>query len=216
MGFLNNSAITVDAILTKKGRELMARGQFNITKFALADDEIDYTQYNPDHPSGSAFYGEAIENQPLLQAFPDETQIMKYKLITLPRGTSKLPTINIGFDNITLKQGASIVINPTTLNYLSTTNTIEPSGYVVTIGDSRLVSSFTGIGVDTSNLNTNTMNSTTGGRLSKTKIGTSFTIISTTIDTLFGSTNTSISTTITIMGRDSGARNTIPLIVTKQ
>jgi hypothetical protein len=73
--------------LTKKGRELLAKGDgtFNITQFALGDDEIDYTIYNPSHPSGSAYYGEAIENMPLLEAFPDETQIMKYKLATLPK-----------------------------------------------------------------------------------------------------------------------------------
>jgi hypothetical protein len=45
MGFLNNASVTVDAILTKKGRELLARGnnEFKITKFALSDDDIDYT-----------------------------------------------------------------------------------------------------------------------------------------------------------------------------
>ena len=91
MGYLDNSVVTIDAILTKKGRELLARndGSFRITQFAMADDEVDYTLYNPNHPSGSAFYGEAIENMPVLEAFPDETQIMKYKLMTLPRGTSK-------------------------------------------------------------------------------------------------------------------------------
>ena len=90
MGYLNNTAVTVDAILTAKGRELLARGDgsFRITQFALSDDEIDYTLYNPTQPSGSAFYGEAIENMPLLEAFPDENQIMKYKLVTLPRGTA--------------------------------------------------------------------------------------------------------------------------------
>ena len=73
MGYLNNQVVTVDAILTTKGRELLSRGDgsFKITQFALADDEIDYMQYNPDHPSGSAYYGEAIENMPLLEAFPD-------------------------------------------------------------------------------------------------------------------------------------------------
>ena len=106
MGYLNNAVVTVDAILTKKGRELLARndGSFRITQFALADDEIDYTLYNVNHPSGSAFYGEAIENMPLLEAFPDETQVMKYKLVTLPRGTSKLPIISSGYNNISLKQ----------------------------------------------------------------------------------------------------------------
>ena len=59
MGYLSNSVVTVDAILTKKGRELLAKGDgsFKITQFALADDEIDYTLYNPAHASGSAYYG---------------------------------------------------------------------------------------------------------------------------------------------------------------
>ena len=105
MGYLNNSVVTVDAILTKKGRELLARGDgsFKITQFALADDEIDYTLYNPDHASGSAFYGQALENMPLLEAFPDETQVMKYKLATLPRGTSKLPLLEAGYASISLR-----------------------------------------------------------------------------------------------------------------
>ena len=80
MAILNPTVVTVDAILTKKGRELLARndGSFQITQFSLADDEIDYTLYNPNHPSGSAFYGEAIENTPVLQAFPDDTFHIPY------------------------------------------------------------------------------------------------------------------------------------------
>ena len=113
MGYLNNSVITVDAILTTKGRELLAAndGSFRITQFALSDDEIDYTLYQPNHPSGSAFYGQAIDGMPLLEAFPEESQIMKYKLATLPRGTAKLPILNLGYDAITLQQGATIAIN---------------------------------------------------------------------------------------------------------
>src|SRR6056300_570052 len=161
MGYLNNNTVTVDAILTKKGRELLARndGSFRITQFSLADDEIDYTLYNPNHPSGSAFYGEAIENIPILEAFPDETQTMKYKLLTLPRGTAKLPVLELGYTTITLKQGASLSITPQTLNYLGTDSTFEASGYTATIGDSRTLSNFEGVGVNTAtaaNLNTTT------------------------------------------------------------
>ena len=217
MGYLDNQVVTIDAILTKKGRVLLERndGSFRITQFALADDEIDYTLYNPNHPSGSAFYGEAIENMPLLEAFPDETQIMRYKLITLPRGTSKLPVINVGYGSITLKQGASIVITPQTLNYLGATSTFEPDGYVVTVGDGRLLATFAGIGIDTSNLNTTDLTSTTGTQISQTAIGTSFTLVGTTINTLFGTSLKTLTTTITVQGRDSGARVSIPLIVTK-
>lgn len=217
MGYLDNSVVTIDAILTKKGRELLARndGSFRITQFAMADDEVDYTLYNPNHPSGSAFYGEAIENMPVLEAFPDETQIMKYKLITLPRGTSKLPVINVGYASISLRQAASLVITPQTLNYLGSTSTFEPDGYTVTVGDARLLSTFTGIGIDTTNLNMSNGSTTTNTQLSKTVIGTSFTLVGTTIDTLFGTSLTSLTTTITVQGRDSGARITIPLTVTK-
>jgi len=217
MGYLDNSVVTIDAILTKKGRELLARndGSFRITQFAMADDEVDYTLYNPNHPSGSAFYGEAIENMPVLEAFPDETQIMKYKLMTLPRGTSKLPVINVGYASITLRQAASLVITPQTLNYLGSNSTFEPDGYTVTVGDARLLSTFTGIGIDTTNLNVSNGSTTTNTQLSKTVIGTSFTLVGTTIDTLFGTSLTSLTTTITVQGRDSGARITIPLTVTK-
>ena len=92
MVFLDNTSITVDDILTKKGRELLARGQneFRITKFALADDEIDYNLYDTSHPNGSKFYGAVIENMPLLEAFVDENQHMRNKLTTLPKETSKL------------------------------------------------------------------------------------------------------------------------------
>ena len=216
MAILNPTTVTVDAILTTKGRELLARndGSFQITQFALADDEIDYTLYNPNHPSGSAFYGEAIENTPVLEAFPNESQIMRYKLVTLPRGTSKLPVINLGYNTIILRQGASLTITPQTLNYLGSTSTFEANGYTATIADSRLVSSFSGTGI-TSTTPTSELNTTTGTVLSVTQIGTSFTLTGTTINTLFGSTLTSLVTTITVIGRDSGARVTIPLNIQK-
>ena len=76
MGYLNNTSIIVDAILTKKGRELLARqdGSFQITQFALGDDEIDYTLFNENHPNGSQFSGEAIENMNIIEAFPDDNR----------------------------------------------------------------------------------------------------------------------------------------------
>lgn len=221
MAYLNNQYVTIDAVLTKKGRELLARndGSFQITQFALADDEIDYTLYNPNHPSGSAFFGEAIEAMPLLEAFVDETQIMKYKLVTLSRGTSKLPVLNLGYTAISLRQAAAINITPQTLNYLGAVSTFEPSGYLLTVGDSRFLSTFTGTGIDTTGLNiTAPTPNASGASLSATQVGTSFSLIATTINTLFPTSavaGASISTTITAMGRDSGARFTIPLTLIK-
>jgi hypothetical protein len=217
MGYLNNSVVTVDAILTKKGRELLARGDgsFKITQFALADDEIDYTLYNPTHPSGSAYYGEAIENMPLLEAFPDETQVMKYKLATLPRGTAKLPILEAGYASISLKQGASLAITPQTLNYLGSSQTFESSGYTATIADSRLMSSFSGVGVQSAEAERLNTQTTLGTNVSKTVLGTTINLTATTVNTLFGSTRSQLQTTITLIGRDSGARITIPVTITK-
>jgi|TARA_R110000796_G_scaffold118995_1_gene233136 hypothetical protein len=214
MGYLDNSIVTVDAILTKKGRELLARGDgsFKITQFALSDDEIDYTLYNPSHPLGSQYYGQAIENLPLLEAFPDETQIMKYKLTTLPRGTARLPVLDVGYTSIRLKQGASLAITPQTLNYLGSSQTFETGGYVATIADARVLSTFNGVGVNTPEAERLNSTTTLGTNVSKTVIGTSINITGTTVNTLFAG-QTTLQTTITLIGRDSGARVTVPITI---
>ena len=119
MGFLNNTNITVDAVLTKKGRELLAKGenQFNITKFALADDEVDYRLWDVTHPNGSDFYGSVIESMPLLEAFPDENHVMRYKLVTLPKSTQAMPILEVAQSAVTLRRLNSVsVINPSTQN----------------------------------------------------------------------------------------------------
>lgn len=220
MAYLNNEYVTVDAVLTTKGRELLARndGSFRITQFSLSDDEIDYTLYNPSHPSGSAYYGEAIEAMPLLQAFVDNTQDMKYQLVTLPRGTAKLPVLNIGGrGSISLQQGATITINPTTLNYLGTTESVEPLGYLATISNQNLVGSFTGTGVNTTALPSLTPTPTTSGvPLSISQIGTAFTLTATSLNDIFPTGTTIVTTTITFVGRNSGARISIPFTVNKK
>jgi hypothetical protein len=218
MGYLNNSIITVDAILTTKGRELLAAndGSFRITQFALSDDEIDYTLYNPSHPSGSAFYGEAIDGMPLLEAFPEDSQMVKYKLATLPRGTAKLPVLNLGYAAITLQQGAVVAITPQTLNYLGNDQVFETSGYSCTIADVRLLNTFEATGINTAAATNANVNSTTtiGTNVSSTVTGTQITLRATTINTLFGSNSTLVST-LTVNGLDSGARITIPITITK-
>ena len=218
MGYLNNSIVTVDAILTTKGRQLLAQndGSFRITQFALADDEIDYTLYNPTQPSGSAYYGEAIQNMPLLEAFPLETQVMKYKLVTLPRGTAKMPILDLGYSAIVIKQGANLALTPQTLNY-NGGNQVETAGYTFTISDVRLFSTFEAVGVNTPTvqaLNVTNATTTLGTSVSRTVVGTTLNMRATTINTLFGS-NSQLQATLTVEGRDSGARITIPVTVTK-
>ena len=216
MGYLNNQVITVDAILTTKGRELLARGDgsFQITQFALSDDEIDYTLYNTSHPSGSAYYGEAIENMPLLEAFPDGNQDLKYKLTTLPRGTAKMPILDIGYPSITLKQGQALTISPQTLNYLGNNSVTEDMGYTATISDVRLMSTFEGVGINTTEATDLNSTTTIGTNVSKTVVGTSINLRGTTVNTLFG-TRDSLQASLIVVGRDSGARVTVPITVTK-
>lgn len=216
MGYLDNSIITIDAVLTKKGRECLAKGDgsFNISQFALADDEIDYTLYNPSHPSGSAYYGQAIENMPLTEAFVDENQCMKYKLVTLPRGTSKLPVLDLGYSSIVLKQGATLAVTPQTLNYLGATQIFESSGYIATIADIRLLGTFSGVGINTEEARILNQTETVGTNVSKTVIGSTINLTATTVNSIFGSRGELI-TSMTVIGKDSGARMTIPVKIIK-
>jgi len=138
MGYLDNSSVTVDAILTLKGRELLAKGgnAFSITQFAVGDDEIDYSLWNSDHPLGTSYYGTIIENMPITEAVPDETQALKYKLITLPKQTTNIPVINVGNTSITLDApGNSSIISPNTSNFQGGNATL---GYTAILSDSTV------------------------------------------------------------------------------
>lgn len=149
MGYLDKSTITVDAILTNRGRELLSQGtgtgNFQITKFAVADDEVDYGLYNTAHPLGSNYYGAIIENMPVLEATPDETQIMRYKLVTVSSdefsdtGNVIIPQIQI--------QGTTIPANGTVTLYFNETSgtktiTVRPTT-TYTSSDSRTENSYT-------------------------------------------------------------------------
>ena len=135
MGYLNNSSVTVDAILTKKGRELLAEGRdsFRITQFAIADDEIDYDLWNPDHPLGSNYYGIIIENMSIVEAVSDETQMMRHKLVTLPKSTTRIPRITVGTSTIILRNGEVSTISPNTANFAGGNSTL---GYTAILSNS--------------------------------------------------------------------------------
>jgi hypothetical protein len=211
MGYLDNSSITVDAILTKKGRELLAKndGSFNITSFALGDDEIDYSLFNENHPNGSQYAGEAIENMPVLEAFPDERNIMRHKLITLPQGTTQIPVISITNSTIVMNKSDNASITPTTLNFNGISNQAEPGGYKFTASDARLFSSF---GTGNTAGNTSPVG---GGRFSKT-VNANETLNFTALGNvaLFGS-NLQLITSITVEGLTTGARATVIVKINK-
>ena len=121
MGFLDNTSITVDAVLTKKGREKLASGieNFEITHYAFADDEIDYELWDTSHPNGSTYYGAVLDNMPLLEAFVDETQVMRYKLFTADKDKANLAfieDITLSAIGSTSNKNASDSFEPTTTN----------------------------------------------------------------------------------------------------
>jgi hypothetical protein len=134
VGYLDNTTVTVDAILTNKGREILAAGgRLNIVKFALSDDEVDYDLWNPAHTLGTNYYGKVIEDMPVLEALPDETQMMRYKLITLPKDVIGIPVISIQPSAITFTSlTQEITVKPSTLN-LQGAN--ETNGYTAILSD---------------------------------------------------------------------------------
>jgi len=204
MAYLDNSTITVDAILTKKGREKLAAGQgLNITKFALGDDEIDYTLYEPAHPKGSAYYDSAIRAIPVTEASPDETQVLKYKLVTLPKGTKKIPKVEFGVPNIAVSQtSGQVTLSPTT-----SPSGNSQSGYTLVLANKN-AGSIVGTG---GAAGSGTIPVFLGDEITTTaavETGAQFTFIPN------PNITTTIKTTLTVYGNETGGSQTIPVTVT--
>lgn len=108
MAFLDNSGdIILDAVLTDAGRQRMARGEFRIVKFAFGDEEINYKLFNANHPSGSAFSDLQIMQTPILEAFTNNTSLMKTKLISINRNNILyMPTFKLN-SSLTSDQGVN-------------------------------------------------------------------------------------------------------------
>lgn len=212
MGYLNKATITVDAILTNRGRELLAQGgraSFNITKFAIADDEVDYGLYNVAHPEGSEYYGSIIENMPILEATPDEQQIMRYKLVTLnstqfgsafiqTNGQIIIPSIT-GFANTT------ITSTEPTKTFTVATNPIFNEGYTFLLANANLVRIFRGTDTMATPLNTASTINANGSITLKFAQADPFTL-----QKIGGRTGT---TTATLFGDSTGASSTITITV---
>ncbi len=206
MAYLDNTEITVDAILTKKGRQKLASGQaLNITKFALGDDEIDYTLYEPAHPKGSAYYDSAIRAIPITEATPDETQILRYKLVTLPKGTTQIPIVRLGIPSIGVNQSEGAVAMTPTTSPAGNTN----AGYTMVLADQ----------------NAGTLTVTRGATATGTIPVFLGEEVSTTAQVVTGlefkftpnpSLTYDVATTITVYGNETGGSQTIPVTVTYQ
>jgi hypothetical protein len=129
------------------------------------------------------------------------------KLITLPRGTTKIPVLSLTTENITVLKGSTFSISPTTLNFDNTTET-----YSFTVADRRLLQSISATGGQ----NSGTVDIPfTGTALSQTVVGTTLSGTALSGTTLFGS-NAALATSIIVIGLESGARGTITLQVNKE
>jgi hypothetical protein len=205
MAYINNETITVDAVLTKKGRELLAaQGGLNINSNALADDEIDYSLYQPNHPQGSAYYDLAIRNTPVFEAFTDETQVLKYKLVTLPSGQTSIPVISLGQSAIYVDKDykGEIVIVPSTNPVYNTT-----LGYTAILSNKDVG---TIIGEQLQIATTATIPTFIGDVSSTTAqvaLGIRFRFVPN------SSLTTTTNTTLTVIGNESGGSISIPVTV---
>ena len=136
MGYLDNTTITVDAILTKQGRKKLALNQpLNISYFTLVDTGVDYTTWNEDHPSGSTYYGEAIESLPNVEALPNSSFfMMRNNLVTYPKGQDRIPQIkevaDIDFETST---------DPVTRVIEMTSGYGVQQGYAVLVADTSII-----------------------------------------------------------------------------
>ena len=206
MAFLDNSGdIILDAVLTDTGRYRLAQGNgsFKISKFALGDDEIDYELYDAAHPKGSAYYDSAIRAIPILEASPDETQVLKYKLVTLPKSTTKIPQVSLNVSAIAAKTtGGQFPITPST----------SPAGnrnlgYTIVLANKN-AGDIVGEGVSAA---VGSVPVFIGDDVSATAVvakGLSFKFIPN------PSLTSTIKTTITVYGNETGGSATIPVTVT--
>lgn len=211
MGYLDKTTITVDAILTKKGRELLAKGSefFDITQFALSDDEVDYNQWDIFHQLGTNYYGQAIEALPLVEAVPNENFVMKHKLVTLPKNISRMPVVTVGITNIVLQHGGDKApITPNTANFANGNKTY---GYTAILADSdaAYLNIAPGGTVNTKyNPTISDFIGDTGNSVSS--VGTRFEIVAK------PQPNVDKNTTITIIGNETGGYAIINLTIKKE
>lgn len=230
MGYLDNSTVTVDAILTNKGRQILASGgQLNITKFALSDDEIDYTLWNPAHTLGSNYYGAVIEAMPIVEANPDETQMMRYKLVTLPKNVTGIPIVTVTPGSITLANlNSEQIVTPSTANLANGNDTL---GYTAILADSSVATLTVAAGGALSGNGLAGLGNAIGATLSgistgasvtsflddessnAVSIGTSITVVGKKFSIKPKATTTDKTTLLTIIANETGGFRTIAISV---
>lgn len=131
MAFLDSSTAVIDAILTKKGRELLAKndGSFQITKFAFGDDEINYQLFDISNTTNPE---QDILNLPILEPISNDEVALLSRLVTLPSGTLKISTLSVDPTSSVAEFGTNVTITVSTLNGTDT------QGYSASVRDTSI------------------------------------------------------------------------------
>tara|TARA_B100000959_G_scaffold277188_1_gene333249 strand:- start:479 stop:1156 length:678 start_codon:yes stop_codon:yes gene_type:complete len=138
MGLLDSSTLTVNAILTTRGRELLStKGSVDITKFALSDEEIDYTLHDRKHASGTNSFGVILDNTTILEASPNRSKLDSYLVDELnsegkPQETSDIILSRLNYSGV--DWGVEIAIQPKTLGVFK-----DIEEYIFTIENTNVV-----------------------------------------------------------------------------
>ena len=123
MAFLDRSGdIIVDAVLTDIGREKLARndGSFRIVGYTFADDEIDYSLFNP--TTGSAFQDEEVLETPLFEANVNEKINLNFPLMIISNPNLKyLPNLQADNNQVTIGEERGLDAG-VTLRFFQNTN----------------------------------------------------------------------------------------------
>jgi hypothetical protein len=165
----------------------------------LGDDEIDYQLFDAAHPKGSAYYDAAIKATPILEASPDETQVLRYKLVTLPKNTTKIPQVSIGTTAISTNQTrGKVSITPSTSPAGNST-----SGYTAVLAD-KTAGTLVGIGIASSGQISVSDNVTATADVKK---GLTFEFIPN------PNLTSAVVTTLTVYGNETGGSISIPVTV---
>jgi hypothetical protein len=190
MGFIDSSSSIVVAILTTDGRNALAKndGSFRISKFSFGDDEINYSLYNPITDDDTD-----ILNLPILEPSSNAKTALKYRLITLPKGSLSIGFL-VALPNeliLTSKGGVAGISSPRQgAISVQTVEGFDYNGYIATSRDPNIAS------VVISNIqNSPADNGQTGGIILVRAVATEGT------------------TFIDIIGKDTGSSISIPVTV---
>lgn len=131
MGFIDSVSSCVVAILTRKGRELLAKndGSFRISKYAFSDDEINYQLYN----STTEDDGDIL-NLPILEPSSNENTALRYRLVTMPKGEISVAILTVTPTSLILQNSSVPNVSFATIGVLlvKTISGSDPSGYIFT------------------------------------------------------------------------------------